>query len=231
MRTFTGIEVIRRDNVRKLLAHNQLSRGDLAEGAKINYALLGHYIGRNPTKAIGDDIASRIEEYFNKPTNWLDHEHADLGVDGEDGPKPRTTAKDIEHLTAERDDSVIFYMEEHENSGFADISGIRMFPRDFLPSRGMLDTDLYILRATDDSMAPYIKEGDDVGVDTGDLAIVDGAIYALKLNGSPMVKQIFVEADGGLVLHSYNEEYRDKVVPADKLESVEIFGKQFYRAG
>ena len=74
-KVFSGIEVVRRDNTRKLMNDSGLTRRQFAEKAGINYALLGHYIGKNPSKAIGDEIAHKIEQFFNKPMNWLDHEH------------------------------------------------------------------------------------------------------------------------------------------------------------
>ena len=57
---FSGIEVIRRENTKKLIADTGLTRQEFADKAGINYGLLGHYIGKNPRKAIGDEIAQRL---------------------------------------------------------------------------------------------------------------------------------------------------------------------------
>ena len=46
---FSGIEVIRRENTKKLIADTGLTRQEFADKAGINYGLLGHYIGKNPS--------------------------------------------------------------------------------------------------------------------------------------------------------------------------------------
>ena len=46
-----------------------------------------------------------------------------------------------------------------------------------------------------------------------------------------MIKQIFKEADGSLILHSLNEKYRDKLVTEENRKNFKVIGRQFYRAG
>ena len=46
-----------------------------------------------------------------------------------------------------------------------------------------------------------------------------------------MIKQIFKEADGSLILHSLNEKYRDKLVTEENRKNFKEIGRQFYRAG
>ncbi len=88
-----GIETIRRENTIKLMELHGLSRGDFAEQSGISYAQLGHYIGKNPTKNIGNKIAEKIETFFNKPKNWLDYEHEENGeiLTGQGEPEPSAT--------------------------------------------------------------------------------------------------------------------------------------------
>jgi phage repressor protein C with HTH and peptisase S24 domain len=45
------------------------------------------------------------------------------------------------------------------------------------------------------------------------------------------VKQIFKEAGGGIVLHSLNAKYPDKVVPVDLLDKVFVVGEVIGRSG
>lgn len=78
---FTSIDVIRRENTKKLMEDMKLTRAEFAATVDVGYALLGHYIGKNPTKSIGDEVARRIEEKTGKPAYWLDHDHVGIDTD------------------------------------------------------------------------------------------------------------------------------------------------------
>ena len=49
-----------------------LNRTEFAEKIHMSYSLLSQYIGKNPTKNIGDETAEKIEQAFNKPKGFLD---------------------------------------------------------------------------------------------------------------------------------------------------------------
>ena len=72
--TFKDIHTIRRENTIRLFSEKGLSREDFAAKIKIAYSQLGHYIGKNPTKNIGDAIAKRIEDAFGLPSHYLDQD-------------------------------------------------------------------------------------------------------------------------------------------------------------
>lgn len=63
---------VRRKNVLSLQKQFGLDRKDLAEKIGLSYALMSHYIGKTPTKRIGDSVARRTEVAFNKPEGYLD---------------------------------------------------------------------------------------------------------------------------------------------------------------
>ena len=66
------IHEIRLGNVRKLIKESGLSRTEFAEKIEMSYNLFSQYVGKNPTKNIGDDTADKIEKAFNKPKGYLD---------------------------------------------------------------------------------------------------------------------------------------------------------------
>lgn len=66
------IHEIRLANTRKLMKESGLSRSEFADKIEMAYGLLSQYIGKNPTKNIGDETALKIEEAFNKPRGYLD---------------------------------------------------------------------------------------------------------------------------------------------------------------
>lgn len=66
------IHEIRLLNTRKIMKDSGLDRAHFAEKVGLSYNLLSQYIGKNPTKKIGDDTAEKIETAFNKPSGFLD---------------------------------------------------------------------------------------------------------------------------------------------------------------
>lgn len=232
MKVFTGIETVRRENTKRLINENKLTRSQFAEKSGIHYALLGHYIGKNPSKAIGDEIARKIEVFFNKPENYLDHEHDKqmLLIDNiynSDAVKITSDLKGLINITIYN----TYAQNEQGLCEFSEIKGIRNFQPSFFIDKNVSPDSFRLLNAHNGSMSPFINDSDDVGIDISSKSIVDGSVYAILLDGISMFKQVFVEAGGDIRLHSFNPSYPDKIVSADKLGSLVIVGKQIYRAG
>lgn len=233
-REFSGIEVIRRENTKKLIADSGLTRREFADKSGINYGLLGHYIGKNPSKAIGDENAQKIEAFFNKPLNWLDHEH-DKNEDLLEEIKNSNTVQ----VTDDMDDMVsipiydLYFCCGDGNGSceFENIKGYRKLPPSFFKDRNIRPEDFKLVCASNGSMAPYINDKDEVGLNLASTEVQDGKVYAILLDGDRMFKQIFREAGGALRLHSFNAAYPDRLVTAENHSSLIIVGEQIYRAG
>lgn len=114
---------------------------------------------------------------------------------------------------------------------FDAINGKIPFPPSFLKERNVTEKSMKIIKAKGDSMADFIKDGDMVGINLAQTDVIDGEIYAVYLAGEGMIKQIFKEADGSLILHSLNEKYRDKLVTEENGKNFKVIGRQIWRAG
>lgn len=114
---------------------------------------------------------------------------------------------------------------------FDSINGKIPFPSSFLKEKNVTESAMKIIKAKGDSMSDFIKDGDLVGINLAQTEIIDGEIYAVYLAGEGMIKQIFKEADGSLILHSLNEKYRDKVVTEENGKNFKVMGRQIWRAG
>ena len=114
---------------------------------------------------------------------------------------------------------------------FDAINGKIPFPPSFLKDKNVTESSMKIIKAKGDSMADFIKDGDLVGINLSQTEIIDGEIYAVYLAGEGMIKQIFKEADGSLILHSLNDKYRDKLVSEENGKNFKVIGRQFWRAG
>ncbi|WP_151749073.1 helix-turn-helix domain-containing protein, partial [Acinetobacter oleivorans] len=66
------IHEIRFLNAKRLMEESGLKRKEFAEKIDMSYSLLSQYLGKNPTKNIGDDTAIKIEDAFGKPRGYLD---------------------------------------------------------------------------------------------------------------------------------------------------------------
>lgn len=114
---------------------------------------------------------------------------------------------------------------------FDAINGKIPFPPAFLKDRNVTEQTMKIIKAKGDSMADFIKDGDMVGINLAQTDVIDGEIYAVYFAGEGMIKQVFKEADGSLILHSLNEKYRDKIVTEENGKNFKVIGRQIWRAG
>lgn len=117
------------------------------------------------------------------------------------------------------------------NCEFQEIKGVRRFPPSFFRERNVQPENFKLVCASNDSLAPYINDKDEVGINLASTEVQDGKIYAMLLDGDRMLKQVFREAGGALRLHSFNAAYPDRMVTAENHQSLIIVGEQVYRAG
>ena len=74
------------------------------------------------------------------------------------------------------------------------------------------------------SMAPEIKDGDTVLIDQSQKAIIAGAIYALGIEDTIMVKRV-ERHPRKLVLLSDNKEYAPLYLADEEIGGIRIIGK------
>ena len=107
---------------------------------------------------------------------------------------------------------------------FDAINGKIPFPASFFKEKRVAQECMRIIKAKGDSMTDYIKDGDLVGIDISQTEVIDGEIYAVYFAGEGMIKQIFKEADGSLILHSLNEKFRDRRVTEENGKTLKSWG-------
>lgn len=111
------------------------------------------------------------------------------------------------------------------------INGKFPFPPSFFQKKYVDPKCMRIIKAKGDSMSDFIHDQDLVGIDISQTEIIDGEIYAVYFEGEGMIKQIFKEEGGKLVLHSLNPKYRDREVTEQNGLNFRVMGRQFWRAG
>lgn len=191
-------EEIRRENARALA---DLAGGQVEFGRALNMvpSQVSQIIGKTPIKNIGNSIAKRIEQAFEKPTGWLDVRHAmdqdDEHVDAP-GARPVTDDDDMAPVMV-----AIRMVPEHLRAGITGFEADSVFddvghlhvPRQWLEENDLTTQQLLAIKVKGESMVPMMYEGDVAVVNTKDTSRVSGGVFALNYKGESVVKRLRYE--------------------------------------
>ena len=103
------------------------------------------------------------------------------------------------------------------------IEGYYSFQKDWLKKRG-LPGKMVLMDIFGNSMEPELKDGDTVLVDQSQKAILAGAVYAVGIDDTVMVKRL-EKHPNKLVLRSDNEAYLPVFLEGDEIDTARIIGK------
>ena len=98
-----------------------------------------------------------------------------------------------------------------------------MFNKEWLKRKGASDK-LVLMDIFGNSMEPELREGDTVLIDQSQKDILAGAVYAVGVDDTIMVKRI-EKHPNKLVLLSDNKDYTPVYLQRDELGNVRIIGK------
>ncbi len=188
-------EEIRRENARNLadLAGGQVEFGRALEMVPSQVSQL---IGKTPIKNIGNSIAKRIEQAFEKPPGWLDVRHIedanDERVDAP-GARPVTDDEDMAPVMV-----AIRMVPEHLRAGITGFEADSVFddvghlhvPRQWLEENDLTSQQLLAIKVKGDSMVPMMYAGDVAVVNIKDKSRVSGGVFALNYKGESVVKRL-----------------------------------------
>ena len=104
-----------------------------------------------------------------------------------------------------------------------EIEGLYSFRKDWLGSRGN-SGNMVLMDIFGNSMEPELKDGDTVLVDQSQKDIMAGAIYAVGIDDTVMVKRL-EKHPNKLVLLSDNRDYSPIYLQGDDMDTVRIIGK------
>jgi len=106
------------------------------------------------------------------------------------------------------------------------------FRRDWLAQKGVAVKNLAVIRIKGDSMAPTIRDGALVLVDTGQEKVTQDGIYVLMYEGELVAKRLQVDfAAGGVIIKSDNPAYDQQHVAKDAAENLYIIGRAIWAGG
>ena len=105
----------------------------------------------------------------------------------------------------------------------SDIQGFYAFRKDWLSQKGQSQAML-LMDIFGNSMEPELKDGDTVLVDESQKAVIAGAIYAVGIEDTVMVKRL-EKHPNNLVLQSDNKDYAPIFLRGDEMDMARIIGK------
>jgi len=105
----------------------------------------------------------------------------------------------------------------------SEIEGYYAFRKEWLTRKGNINK-IVLMDIFGNSMEPEIKDGDTVLIDESQKDILAGAVYAVGIDDTIMVKRL-EKHPNKLVLHSDNKDYFPIYLQGDERNSVRIIGK------
>lgn len=105
------------------------------------------------------------------------------------------------------------------------------FRADWIRKKRLKPKKLASMVADGDSMEERIQSGDALVVDTSQVDVVDGKVYALWYDGGERVKRLYRLPGGGLRIKSDNEKHPTIEVAPRDIENVRIIGRVVHIAG
>lgn len=106
------------------------------------------------------------------------------------------------------------------------------FRADWIRKRGLRPSKLAVMKVSGDSMEPRIHDGDAVVIDTSQIEIVDGAVYALWYDDGERVKRLYRRPGGGIIIHSDHETKHPQMILAGKeANNIRIIGRVVHVSG
>ncbi|WP_299001683.1 S24 family peptidase [uncultured Shewanella sp.] len=99
------------------------------------------------------------------------------------------------------------------------------FRKRWLKHRGINPEKLAVVFAHGDSMEPTIQSGNSLLVNTEDVQLTDGSIFALRFGDELYAKRLQKRFDGSVELISDNKEYKDQLVEKKDINELKIIGK------
>jgi hypothetical protein len=210
------IHEIRLANARELCGSEQGDQTRLAMRLGMKKQLLNHYIGKSPIKGIGNAVARRFEQAFDKPTGWLDREHNEL--------------------EAGREDEVSIDLVALDKSGSTTLVELKLPPPGMLMARASKDwlkslcntpnlEKLALMTYAGDGMSPTLSDGAILLVDRGVRHTSADAVYAFHSGEEVFVKRISRRLDGSLLLISDNSAYPQQIVDNPAESGMAIIGR------
>lgn len=105
------------------------------------------------------------------------------------------------------------------------------FTRYSLRKKGLKPENLACLRADGDSMLGLIDDDDTVMIDLSRSSLEGEGVYVIMLDDHLYAKRLQRDFDSSVRIISHNKDYKDLVVPKERLTELQIIGRAVWAGG
>ena len=159
-----------------------------------------------------NDKMKLLAQCLGVPITWLDYGEGEM-TKNNDKLTPITEWDDSTPLDDDDDDEaeIPFYKDIAFACGYGAVNDdvthetrkLRMGKRT-LSNLGVMSENAFAVTARDDSMTPYVQDGDTIYIDKGRKEIKDGRIFAIRFGELCLCKRLYRLPDGGVRIVSDN---------------------------
>lgn len=243
----------RRQNLRALIDQRfSGSQSAFRDATGISLSQVGQWLNSHldGSRNMGEKSARRIESACTLPAGWMDKNHdgataENLDVSAVSSVRDQLRAQSDQILLWENasdlpPDDLRVWIDRFDLVCSAGCGAVQWevrqkralpFTIEFFRAIGSKPEDCKLAVVSGDSMEPFLFDKDMIMIDTAKISPRDGTVYAICFEGEMLVKQIFKQAGGALMLHSYNNKYPDRVVQPSEGTQFEVAGQIVYRSG
>ncbi|MCG8689163.1 MAG: helix-turn-helix domain-containing protein [Desulfobacterales bacterium] len=191
------------------------SQAELAKELGINRSGITHARNKN---RIPDNWIVKLFRRFRVNPEWVDTGKGPVFYgQAESGPEQEHEFKQIPKVAARLSAGTGSFECDQE------VSDYLSFPSAWLSRKGSA-ASMVAMEVFGQSMEPLIREGDTVLIDQSQTRIMAGAIYAVGVDDTILVKRLEKHPDS-LVLCSDNKDFQPIFLDAHSLDKVRVLGR------
>ena len=189
------------------MSAKNLSLRDLSEKTGINYEMIRRY-SKGQAKPRNDKM-KLLAQCLGVPITWLDYGEGEMTKNNYK-LAPITEWDDSTPLDDDEAE-IPFYKDIAFACGYGAVNDdvthetrkLRMGKRT-LSNLGVMSENAFAVTARDDSMTPYVQDGDTIYIDKGRKEVKDGRIFAIRFGELCLCKRLYRLPDGGVRIVSDN---------------------------
>lgn len=219
----------------------KLTQEHVAKHCKINRVSVSNWEtdGKNGTSPKGANLLA-LAELFNVTPEWLvsGSKPIDTPKVNEDRPSYEVGSFDFWDRNTPLDEDEVeipFFKEVELSAGSGSIiqredTGYKLrFAKSTLKRYNIQPEMAACVVVSGNSMEPVLPDQAAVGIDTLNIKIKDGDMYAIDHAGMLRVKLVYRLPGGGIRLRSFNrDEYPDEDYSAEQSKEIKILGRVFW---
>jgi SOS-response transcriptional repressor LexA len=185
------ISQIRLENAR-VLAEQAGGTGEFASRIDREPTQASRFMGKNPTKGIGNRMARHIEDSFGKPRGWLDTDHSNVSE--------HPVFKESNVASPPKMEGYVPVLSWIQAGAWTDMSNVDFFSDEMVPKPPGSSESTFALRVKGQSMSPKYGPGTIIYVDPEVMPFDGDDVVAVLTDHNEATFKQYVEEPGDVKL-------------------------------